>query len=223
MTSFMHGKIAFQPKSVFNLRTLTAKGKAQMPSGFLSLKTSSCANYLLMFADTTELQRLLLVLHQNKALNMTAKFVVYSRAMNKEKILMFLMSSPVDRIMNVLLVTPTLLGTSLDLSTHNFFTESARMQLQPLGFWGHRHAVAATQGVKEDNHPTKGSKLEIILEPMTTFKTFGANDWRKQRPLNNDEGLATQLCDRSSDGGRSNPKPPDVLAHGRQNTTYNVI
>ncbi|KAF2359914.1 Ionotropic glutamate receptor L-glutamate and glycine-binding domain [Trinorchestia longiramus] len=140
--------LAFQPKAVFNLRTMTAKEKSLMPSEFHSLKTSSCANYYLMLvADAAELQRVLLVLYKHKALNMTAKFVVFSRMSNEEDRLMFLKSSPVDRIMNVLLVTPTS-SSPFDLSTHHFFSASARIELQPLGFWKLRHAVAAAQGMK---------------------------------------------------------------------------
>ncbi|KAF2354398.1 hypothetical protein FHG87_014846 [Trinorchestia longiramus] len=69
----------------------------------------------------------------------------------------------------------------------------------------------------------KWSRLEIIHEPLSTFQTLGADGWLEQRPLNNGKGLASQLCDCSSNCGRSNPEPPGVLAHGRQGNALNGI
>ncbi|KAF2347277.1 BTB/POZ domain [Trinorchestia longiramus] len=44
-----------------------------------------------------------------------------------------------------------------------------------------------------------------------------------QPPLNNDKGLTFQLCDCSSNCGRSNAEPLGMLAHGRQGTVLNGI
>ncbi|KAF2364531.1 Cation/H+ exchanger [Trinorchestia longiramus] len=77
--------------------------------------------------------------------------------------------------------------------------------------------------ISENDHPTRWSRLEIIHEPLVTFKTLGVDSWCKQRPLNNDEELASQFCDCLSNCGRSNPEPPFALAHGRQGTALNSI
>ncbi|KAF2345775.1 hypothetical protein FHG87_023469 [Trinorchestia longiramus] len=70
-------------------------------------------------------------------------------------------------------------------------------------------------------HPTNYvEQIEIIHELLATFQTPGADGWREQQPLNNDKRLVFQLCDCSSNCGRSNPESPGVLAHGHQETAF---
>ncbi|XP_068201661.1 ionotropic receptor 21a-like [Palaemon carinicauda] len=110
------------------------KDLSSIKAYYKEVDKKTCANYIFLLRDPKQLLKLLETLYEEH-LNLLAKFV-FITFVKESEIYEFLSSSPVNKIVNVLLGTPTG-GTKVDLKlvSHDFFQNNRRISEKTLGTW----------------------------------------------------------------------------------------
>ncbi|XP_042239260.1 ionotropic receptor 21a-like [Homarus americanus] len=137
---------------------------------YKSVGRETCVHYVFLVSDPSRLLHLLAGLYQD-ALYLWAKFVLVTH-LHVHHILDFLQTSPVNKIVQVLLVTPSASqdGVALHLYTHLFFLEQRRLTLKKLGTWPLRNS-SSTSSTSSSAGKVRGA-LQFFPEKLSNFNGF---------------------------------------------------
>ncbi|XP_076029745.1 ionotropic receptor 21a-like isoform X2 [Oratosquilla oratoria] len=126
---------------------------------------SLCTNYGFLVEDSERLQAIMHNIH-NSYLKLGVKFLVVTRLASYQEELQFSKTSPFNKIVNLLVATPTHLRGELvlHLFTHDFFLDNERISHRSLGLWPARSGALAVTPPEAD-----GSRAPKDISPDSEF------------------------------------------------------
>ncbi|ROT81116.1 chemosensory ionotropic receptor 21a [Penaeus vannamei] len=127
----------------------------------------TCTHYVFLVKNAKALLRLLEGIFEED-LNLSAKFVLITK-LRKNEVLGFLKSSPISKMVNILLATPSpgAAEATLHLYTHDFFLNDQRISSKSLGAW--RRGASASRREGFEWFPAKLNDFYGFKLRATTF------------------------------------------------------